>query len=217
MEITESERSFEHHVDLLDEDGLFAEFFAPWQEIKSPLPMIEQSTAAATPAETPEPTIASELPLSTLSREEVAKAIWYSAPNMVLFDQKTGLLPDRVDIILNKKGKWALTGDGSQAARNYLNIASINLDELVKGDSRVRKHTLAKGNALLTKDFATFWSQTIGKTGPLSLECAIEHYGAEAPEKIGKPHLTFWISDGFTRPDRQVAMLIDTALLRTLQ
>jgi energy-coupling factor transporter ATP-binding protein EcfA2 len=133
------------------------------------------------------------------STNDVALAAYWAGPTITLFDQKSGLLPDRVDIIRDKNGRWSLSGDGAHAAANYLKIAGVNLEELVTGDTRVRENVLRKANARVTADFATFWSQTIGKKDRLQLECLIANYGSENAGKSGTPHLTFWVSNGFSR------------------
>jgi hypothetical protein len=61
---------------------------------------------------------------------------------------------------------------------------------------RARENTLAKANQKVSEDFNKFWSQTIGNTGRLSLKCDIRNYSSSSPEKVGNPHLVFWICDG---------------------
>ncbi len=142
--------------------------------------------------EAPEESLPPPAPL-ILSSKDIATAIVDAAPLVTLFDQASGLLPDRVDII-EKEGHSTLTGDGAQAATNFLNAANIDLDDLVHGDARKRENVLRRANQEVTTDFLKFWKQTIGKTERLQLECSIENYG-QGP-KSGLPHLVFWISDG---------------------
>ena len=134
-----------------------------------------------------------------LSIQDVIDTIFDRAPDVVLFEEESGLLPNRIDVIQNKEGRWILSGEGSKAAENFLQIAEIELEVLIKGDVRTREHILRKANSKLTADFAQFWSQTIGKKEKLQLECNISNYGAENPKKAGEPHLVFWISDGFNK------------------
>jgi energy-coupling factor transporter ATP-binding protein EcfA2 len=131
-----------------------------------------------------------------LDARGAAALLYGNMPLATLFSAETGLLPNTVDI--DEKG--APSGPGSTAAANYLSIAEIDLPSLVKGDGRYRQNILNRANQRLTDDFATFWSQVIGAKSKLSLQCAFEHYGAgSGPEKIGKPYLEFWISDGNTQ------------------
>jgi ABC-type transport system involved in cytochrome c biogenesis ATPase subunit len=118
-----------------------------------------------------------------------------AGPLTVLFDEKTGLLPNSIDLTA-KDNKHGLEGEGKRAAENYLSIAGINLDELLKGDPRFRESILDRANKRVSSDFATFWSQTIGKKGGLHLKCDLRFYGSDVKEKSGQPHLVFWISDG---------------------
>jgi ABC-type lipoprotein export system ATPase subunit len=153
---------------------------------------VVESGVTITPVPTPKP---SEI----IDLDTIYDAIREIAPTFILFDQRSGLLPDRVDIGTSKAGKTQLVGAGAEAAQNYLTSASIDLEALVKSASRARENLLKRANDRVTKDFGTFWSQTIGKTERLQLECSIDNYGAEVEGKAGKPHLSFWISDGPNR------------------
>ncbi|TKT71886.1 hypothetical protein YH63_010910 [Afipia massiliensis] len=130
-----------------------------------------------------------------LTAELVANAVYTEAPLTVLFDEKTGLLPNSIDVVV-KDGSYTLSGEGETAAENYLEIAGINLQELIDGDARARESILHRGNQKVTSDFTTFWSQTIGKKDRLLLKCDLRFYGQDASGKSGKPYLVFWISDG---------------------
>ncbi|MGN6284201.1 MAG: AAA family ATPase [Afipia sp.] len=134
--------------------------------------------------------------IKELQCTDVAEAIYYAAPYTVLFDEKSGLLPDRIDILIKQDEPPELSGEGATAAKNYLEIAGINLNSLVIGDARLRATMLHRGNEKVTSDFATFWSQTIGKKDKLYLKCDLQFYDSNTPSKIGKPYLSFWISDG---------------------
>lgn len=128
---------------------------------------------------------------------DVAEAIYQSAPMSVLFDEETGLLPNRIDITKDKDDNYALSGGGQRAAANYLEIAAINLNRLLSLDDRSRESILNRGNQKVTADFSTFWNQTIGKRDKLSLRCELRFYGQESSDKpAGNPYLIFWISDG---------------------
>jgi AAA ATPase domain len=131
-----------------------------------------------------------------MAPEDVAHAVWSALPLSVLFNEETGRLPNIVDI--NDKGEP--TGAGARAAMNFLQIAEIELPALLAGDKRARENTLLRANSRVSQDFNKFWSQTIGKEGKLTLKCDLDNYGEHpAAEKIGKPHLVFWICDGNTQ------------------
>jgi hypothetical protein len=132
-----------------------------------------------------------------LTTSEIADAIYHLAPSTVLFDQASGLLPDRVDIE-KRNGVWQLAGIGAAAAANFLKIADVDLGSLVQGSSRSQQTTLARANATVTGDFGLFWSQTIGKREKLQLKCEFANYGADST-KPGAPHLEFWITDGLNQ------------------
>jgi energy-coupling factor transporter ATP-binding protein EcfA2 len=118
--------------------------------------------------------------------------IWKELPLGVLFSEESGQLPDQVDI----SDKFDPTGEGARAALNFLRIADISLPNLLNSSLRARENTLAKANQKVSEDFNKFWSQTIGNTGRLSLKCDIRNYSSSSPEKVGNPHLVFWICDG---------------------
>jgi len=152
----------------------------------------ESLPQAATPATSP---AASPVQVNAPTADDIAVMVWQSLPLAVLFNEETGRLPNQVDI--DDKGQP--TGPGAKAAQNFLEIAGVNLSELVKGDQRVRENLLNRANARVSEDFISFWSQTIGKSGKLELKCNIQHYSNTTPEKSGKPFLIFWICDGNTQ------------------
>lgn len=131
----------------------------------------------------------------SISHFDIALAIYNIAPTATLFDSISGLLPKTVDI----DEKNQLVGDGAIAAQNFLKIADLQLDTLIKSDLRSRTHLINRANQQISRDFATFWSQTIGRKDQLQLQCEMEVYGTDTPEKVGKSYLVFWISDGLTR------------------
>lgn len=149
----------------------------------------EVETVAASPTST---TSATE---TALSPDDLAVMIWNDLPLAVLFNEASGRLPNQVDI--DDKGKP--TGPGALAALNFLRIAEIHLPDVLNGDRRHRENTLNKANAKVSENFNSFWSQTIGKSGRLSLKCEIANYDDSVAGKAGKPHLVFWITDGNTQ------------------
>src|SRR5262249_34282780 len=138
--------------------------------------------------------VAAEDDKSNLTPARLGELVYIEAPTTVLFDQASGLLPDRVDI--QKKGNgWTLVGPGAAAAENFLTIANVSLQALVEGSARSRQTTLARANSVVTDDFSRFWSQTIGKKEKLQLKCEFAYYGTGSSTP-GAPHFEFWIVDG---------------------
>ncbi|MDB9953201.1 ATP-binding protein, partial [Porticoccaceae bacterium] len=129
----------------------------------------------------------------------VTDGLNYISPIVTFFEHETGLLPSQIDIVINERGNYTLKGQGASAARNFLIVAELNLKCLVESDIRTRASLLSKANSNITKDFSTFWSQTIGRKDKLKLECEIQTYGAEAEEKSGEKYLLFWVSDGLNK------------------
>lgn len=123
---------------------------------------------------------------------DIARALYSSAPTFVLFQENSGTLPSRIDI----SDKQELSGAGSAGANNFLIAADLELKSLMESDVRGRAMLLKRANDKITKDFLDFWKQTIGQSNKLTLECDVEIYGADVPEKSGKPSLVFYISDG---------------------
>lgn len=122
---------------------------------------------------------------------DFADALFEEAPLFVLFEESSGLLPNQIDIT----DKFYLEkSEGRIAARNFLAIAGINLETLIKSDTRARAATLKKANKQITDNFLAFWSQTIGEKSSLQLECSV-HQHSEGHEKSGKSYLEFLIND----------------------
>ncbi|WLI87725.1 ATP-binding protein [Massilia sp. R2A-15] len=127
-----------------------------------------------------------------MTPDDLANHIWGVLPSGVKFDEKTGRLPNIVDI--DKSGN--LIGEGRDAANNFLKIAGIDLPALMSKDKRSQETLLNKSNAHISEDFNNFWSQTIGQSGRLALRCELDRYDDSNEEKSGRSHLVFWISDG---------------------
>jgi predicted ATPase len=127
--------------------------------------------------------------------EDVAWSLYRHTPHVTLFQAQSGFLPNLVDILPNGD----LGGDSAKAASNYLLVAGIDLPKLVGSDLRTRGGTLKRANEFISRDFAKFWSQTIGDSTQLQLESEFQTYGAEFGEKAGKSYLAFWISDGLNK------------------
>lgn len=135
-------------------------------------------------------------PVTKYTSEVFAEYLWRELPLSVLFNEATGRLPNHVDIDVEKA---APIGDGAAAAKNYLDIAGLNLRKLIESDQRARETLLNRANAKVSEDFNSFWSQTIGKSGRLELKCNIHYYSDDNTEKAGKPYIVFWICDGKTQ------------------
>jgi predicted ATPase len=129
----------------------------------------------------------------------IASAVNDYRPSVVFVEQNINVLPNTVDVVINKWGRYELTGNGAATANNFLRVAGLKLEELVNANERQRESLLKKANATISKDFALFWAQRIGHTDNLQLQCDMAYYGEMSGEKIGKPYLRFWISDGITR------------------
>ncbi len=131
-----------------------------------------------------------------LTANDVFDAIYDLAPRVTFFEYQSGMLPNIIDI----DDKNNFIGDGAAAVKNYLLIADLTVEKIINADLRTRSSLLKKANDKISKDFAEFWSQTIGKTNRLQLECDLQIHGSNAPpEKIGKPFFVFWISDGLKK------------------
>jgi energy-coupling factor transporter ATP-binding protein EcfA2 len=152
-------------------------------------PVFEEQVSTDLP---PEAELVSHGQSEMTEDSHIIEEIWNHLPLGVLFNEESGSLPSQVDIDDSRQP----AGLGSRAALNYLRIADISLPKLLEGDKRARENALGRANTRVSADFNQFWSQTIGREGRLSLKCEIDHYSTSTPEKVGKPHLVFWICDG---------------------
>jgi hypothetical protein len=154
-----------------------------------------QTTIPPAPLPAPQPAIAQLTAKKKLTLNDVSKQIYKLGPTVTLFQAQSGLLPNSIDI----DPSFKLVGEGAVAAKNYLRVAGLDVKQLATSDLRTRSGTLKRANEKITKDFATFWSQTIGKTSKLLLECELETYGQNVAGKAGTQYLVFWISDGLNK------------------
>ena len=134
-----------------------------------------------------------------ITLEKITDKIFDIAPQITLFEHQIGLLPSQINITKNQSGKYIITGAGSTAARNFLTVAGLDLNRLINCDDRTRANLLTKANEAITRDFSIFWSQKIGKTDKLKLECEVQKHGTEAGDKAGTEFLKFWINDGLNK------------------
>jgi AAA ATPase domain len=133
--------------------------------------------------------------LSDLDLHDLAIKIDSELPRAVLFKAETGLLPNQIDIT----DAGELVGEGAAAAANFLTVAGIDAKELLSSERRARETILQRANEKISANFNTFWSQLIGEARKLKLECDYDIHGVNQSDKVGKPHLVFWICDGSTR------------------
>ncbi|MGC1176288.1 AAA family ATPase [Polaromonas sp.] len=123
--------------------------------------------------------------------KQFRNGLYYASSTVILFDEESGLLPNKIDIT----DEFVLDDEpGEQAVANFLTIAGIDLEVLVKSETRARAGILKAANRKISDDFRAFWSQTIGENVALQLECSI-HQHPFGHEKAGKSYLEFLITD----------------------
>lgn len=158
---------------------------------------IENAPAESAPTPSPEaappsPAVPPSEPPLTVRVEDITEFLFDAAPTITLFRHDVGLLPNSIDIDDNNN----LIGDGITAARNFLNVANIDLSLLKRSSGGTRETILQRANDSISRDFNQFWSQTIGGGNTLSLKCSLQTHESSAGEKAGKFFLAFFISDG---------------------
>jgi hypothetical protein len=130
-----------------------------------------------------------------LSSSDFGEMVFDLGPKATLFQQQSGLLPDTIKIT----NEYKLQGEGAVAARNFLTVAKIDLQELVTSDIRTQRSLLKKANESISRDFGKFWTQAVGKIKRLDLECELGIHAADKGPDAGKPYLIFWIADGMNK------------------
>ena len=123
--------------------------------------------------------------------KQFRNGLYEASPTIVLFDEDSGLLPNKIDITDDFK---LVEEPGELAVANFLTIAGIDLEVLVKSETRARAGILKAANKKISDDFLAFWSQTIGENVALQLECAIHQHPSDHA-KPGKSYLEFLITD----------------------
>lgn len=118
-------------------------------------------------------------------------ALYKLAPEFVLFEESSGLLPNKIDV--SPEGE--LEGEGSTAASNFLKIADIDLKYLRAAETKAQAAVLKKANRAITEEFRSFWRQNIGEKSGIELDCAIHQYPLGHP-KAAQSYIEFLISDG---------------------
>jgi ABC-type cobalamin/Fe3+-siderophores transport system ATPase subunit len=120
------------------------------------------------------------------------EALLSKLPVFVLFNDADCLLPSTIDIVNDELDAI----DGRAGAANYLTVAGLDLKVISNTSDRHRATMLTNASKGITADFQKFWTQQIGKTQKVELECDLKFYGHTAkPEKNGKPYLVFYISE----------------------
>ncbi len=123
---------------------------------------------------------------------QLVNALLEKIPSFVLFNDTQCLLPSTIDIINNE----LCPVDGRVGAQNFLTVAGLDLVAVVNTPARHRASMLEDANQRVTMTFQDLWTQHIGKSQKIELQCDLEHYGPTAPlEKRGFPHLVFYISE----------------------
>ncbi len=87
--------------------------------------------------------------------------------------------------------------DGKVGAENFLTMAGLDLTVLLNTSPRHRATMLTTANKLATTAFQKFWTQQVGKTQKIVLECDVQFHDLSAIEQNkGQPYLVFYISEG---------------------
>jgi predicted ATPase len=113
-------------------------------------------------------------------------------PTFVLFNDTDCLLPSTIDLVKDELE----AADGRVGAQNFLTVAGLDVAVLLNTTDRHRATMLAKASKNVTADFQTFWTQQVGKTQKVGLECDLKYYDAQNGDgKSGNPYLVFYISE----------------------
>jgi predicted ATPase len=151
------------------------------QSATAPVPATEITAAI------PEPTA-----VKRLNKEIFLTGLALIEPDFVEFDDESSLLPNQIDIgdIIAKNS----TANGYVGASNFLEISGLDVAWILNAEPRMRQSRIDDANKKITKDFQSFWRQTIGKSNKIRLECSFSRYDEKAGEKAGKPFFEFWIT-----------------------
>lgn len=129
---------------------------------------------------------------TSVINDSLTEALLSKLPVFVLFNDADCLLPSTIDIVDDELDAI----DGRAGAANYLTVAGLDLKVISSTSDRHRATMLTNASKGITTDFQKFWTQQIGKTQKVELECDLKFYGhAVKPEKNGKPYLVFYISE----------------------
>jgi ABC-type ATPase involved in cell division len=85
--------------------------------------------------------------------------------------------------------------EGYKAARNFLEVASLDAGFFREKNHRILKQKIENLNGELTLNFQDFWRQNVGRNNKIKINFELSHYDHTHPEKSGKPFIEFWIKD----------------------
>lgn len=123
-------------------------------------------------------------------RQALIEEITEQLPPFVLFNDASCLLPSTIDI----SGGTLEDVAGKAGAANFLTVAGLDLGVVLAATPRHRATMLTTANKRVTIDFQKFWTQAVGGTQKIELECTLEYYGPGTP-KQSQPYLVFYISE----------------------
>lgn len=127
-----------------------------------------------------------------IAQEKLTEVLLKNLPEFILFEEDPCLLPSKIDVnettIQDQKG--------SLGATNFLKVAGLDLEVLLKSDERHMETMIAQGNQRITTNFQSFWTQYVGKEKKVNLACNLKiHDNKASEEKRGRPYLVFYIHE----------------------
>lgn len=119
---------------------------------------------------------------------DLAQALINRAPRLVLFETRTGVIPDAIAF----ESLTAQDGDveGYVAAANIVKVAQMDLDAIASANDRIAENAVADANQRLNDALSTYWRQQIGNRLKVRLEAERDR------DKAGVLRLSFWVKDG---------------------
>lgn len=131
-------------------------------------------------------------PPINFSVDLLTESVWNLLPSFILFKDDLSQLPNKIDIVDGKLG----SGAGLAGARNYLAASGLSLANLLSFHDRAAATALNRANEKVTDELQRFWSQLLGQTRKIRVECELRYRASAAGDKAGTPYLVFWISEG---------------------
>ena len=129
-----------------------------------------------------------ENPSPEIENAALASALHRLAPQLILFDRESGLIPDdvRLDALIND-----IEGTpGLNAAKNIIKVAELDLQALLLSDPRLADNAVTAANRQLNSKLDDYWRQRIGERIKVRLEAQLTR------DSVGASHLNFWVVDG---------------------
>ncbi|MGE0333368.1 MAG: ATP-dependent endonuclease [Ramlibacter sp.] len=124
--------------------------------------------------------------------DELIESLFPRLPNFVLFNDESCLLPSTIDVVADDLENVA----GKAGTKNFLTVAELDLKVLLHASERHRSTMLSTANKLVSNSFRNFWTQEVGRTQKVVIECDLKFYSATSPEsKRAQPYLVFYISE----------------------